>query len=220
MSKNKEQIDIRRLTKKNGLSYPNDKELIMLILGSGTKKMPVEYMSEEMLKVICAYNPEQWVEQFQIIEGVGLSKALSVAAALELGRRHNRNPQAVVDKPMDVVPFIKHYAMRPSEHFVCVTVNGAKEILNIRVLCIGAGNMAVLKPSEIFSEALKEHASGIILSHNHPGGCPEPSREDVSTTRSLCKAANILGLAVLDHIIITKNSYFSFLEHGLLPPNE
>lgn len=212
--------DLRQLTLRNGLSFPNDKELIMLILGSGTKQMPVEEMSDKILKVICACNPENWLEKLQSISGVGSSKALAIAAALELGRRHNRNPQAVVDKPQDVIPFIKHYAMQNSEHFVTVTVNGAKEILNIRVLSVGSRNMAVLKAGDIFSEALKEHASGIILSHNHPGGLAEPSDADLETTKHLCIAAEILGIPILDHIIITRNSYFSFLEHGLLPAGE
>jgi DNA repair protein RadC len=217
MNESKEQIDIRRLTLKNGLSWPNDKELIMLILGTGTRKMPVEYMAEKILDVICATNQEQWVNELQKIDGVGKSRALSIAAALELGKRHNRSPQAQVHNPKDVIPFIKHIAMQSAEHFVAITLNGAKEIMNIRVLCVGAGNMAVLKPSEIFSEALKEHASGIILSHNHPGGHAEPSGQDLATTEHLLRASELLGLALLDHIIITKNSYFSFLEHGLLP---
>lgn len=212
--------DLRQLTLRNGLSFPNDKELIMLILGSGTKQMPVDEMSDKILKVICAWNPENWLEKLQAISGVGASKALAIAAALELGRRHNRSPQAVVDKPQDVIPFIKHYAMQNSEHFVTVTVNGAKEILNIRVLSVGSRNMAVLKAGDIFSEALKEHASGIILSHNHPGGLAEPSDADLETTKHLCVAAEILGIPILDHIIITRNSYFSFLEHGLLPAGE
>lgn len=215
--KKKETIDIRRLTLKNGMSYPNDKELIMLILGSGTKNMPIEYMSEKILKALCSTNPDDWVEKLCEIEGVGKSKALAVAAALELGRRHNRNPQAVVNKPVDILPFIKHYAMQSAEHFVCVTVNGAKEILSIRVLCIGTGNMAVLKPCEIFCEAIKEHASGIVLCHNHPGGNPSPSDADIQTTDELFNASALLGITLLDHIIITKNSYFSFLEHAMLP---
>ena len=212
----KEPIDLRRMTLRNGLSYPNDKELLMLVLGSGTKKMPVEEMSEEILKVICSCNPENWLDRLQSIEGVGASKALAVLAAMEFGRRHNRSPQAVVNQPLDVIPFIKHYAMQRSEHFIMVTLNGAKEILNIRVLCIGSKNMAILRPAEIFAEAIKENASGIILSHNHPGGQAVPSEADIETTRQLSLAATLLGLPILDHIIITKNSYFSFLEHGLL----
>ena len=215
-----EENDLRQLTLRNGLSFPNDRELLMLILGSGTKKMHVEDMSEKILKVLCANNPENWLENLQRIPGVGLSKALCVMAALELGRRHNRNPQAVVDKPQDVIPFIKHYAMQSSEHFVTVTVNGAKEIMNIRVLSVGSKNMTVLKAGDIFADALKERASGLILTHNHPGGLAQPSEADMETTRHLCHAAEILGLPILDHIIVTRNSYFSFLEHGLLPVND
>ncbi len=179
--------------------------------------MPVESLADKIHQVLIRSNPEQWVEKLCAIQGVGPGKALAIAAAMELGRRLNRNPQAAVNRPVDVVPFLKHYAMETSEHFVCVTVNGAKEIISIRTLCVGAGNMAVLKPVEIFSEALQERASGIILCHNHPGGTPFPSTEDIKTTENLVKATSVLGLALLDHIIITRNSYYSFLENGMLP---
>lgn len=216
----KDDIDIRRLTLKKGLSWPNDRELIMLILGTGSRNMPVECMAERIIKVLCGYNPSQWVEKMCAIEGVGASKALAIAAAMELGRRYNRNPQAVVNTPKDVIPFIKHYSMQSAEHFVCVTINGAREIISIRVLCVGSGNKVLLKPSEIFSEALIEHASGIVLCHNHPGGKAEPSNEDIKTTAVLEEAASLLGLALVDHLIITRNSYFSFLENGLLKCTE
>lgn len=214
----KEKIDLRRLTFVNGLSYPNDQELIMLILGSGTKNMSIERISEKILKTISSTNPEKWVEKLCAIEGVGKSRALAIAAALELGRRHNRSPQAVVNSPGDIIPYVKQYSMQQSEHFVCITVNGAKEIISIRVLCIGNGNMAVLKPGEIFCEAVKERASGIVLCHNHPGGNCTPSKADIETTQTLIKAASLLGIALMDHIIITKNGYFSFLENDLIFP--
>ena len=213
-------IDIRSLVLKNGLSYPDDRELIMLILGTGTRQMPVEVMSDKILKTILHSNPDEWVEKICQIDGVGSSRALAVAAALELGRRHNRNPQAVVNKPIDVIPFIKHYAMQPSEHFVCITVNGGREIINIQVICVGAGNMAIIKPADIFSQPIKDRASGIILCHNHPGGHAEPSDQDIQTTNRLAKASQVLGLALLDHLIVTKNGYFSFLEHSMLPTGQ
>ena len=213
----KKTLNIRELTLKNGMMYPDDRELIMLILGAGTKNMPVEYMAKKILAVLVSYNPEFWVEKMCEIEGVGQSKALAVAAALELGRRHNRSPQARVNHPSDVIPFVKHYAMQPTEHFVCISVNGAHEIIAIRVICIGSGNMALLRPNEIFCDALKDRAAGIILCHNHPGGKAEPSNEDILTTEHLNEAAELLGLSLLDHIIVTKTSYFSFLEHKMLP---
>ena len=80
----------------------------------------------------------------------------------------------------------------------------------------GAGNMAVIHPSEIFAEAIKEHASAIVVSHNHPSGNPTPSSADIKTTHDLVQASQLLGIALLDHIILGKNCYFSFLEHDML----
>ena len=76
--------------------------------------------------------------------------------------------------------------------------------------------MAIIRPPEVFAEAIKEHASAIVLCHNHPGGNPNPSSKDIKTTLRLYQAAELLGISILDHIIITKTGYFSFLEHHLM----
>ena len=209
----KQKIEIRELTLEHGLSYPSDEELIMLILGHGTSKTPVEQLSVKALEVLMRSNYDNLIENLTEINGVGKTKALAIAAALELGRRQNRNPQGALSEPKDVIPYIQNYAIQPTEHFICVTLNGAREILSIRVICSGSGNMAVMRTSEVFAEAVKERASAVILSHNHPGGNPNPSDEDVETTKKLYAAAQILGIALLDHIIITRNAYYSFLEH-------
>lgn len=207
---------IRELTMLYGLTYPSTDELIMLILGSGSKTKPIETLAKEVQSVILASNTETLVQNLMSVKGMGQNKALCIAAALELGRRVTRQPQAIVSSPSDVIPYIQSYTMQPMEHFLCITMNGAREILSIRVVCVGSGNMAILRPAEIFAEAVKEHASAIILSHNHPSGNPEPSEPDIKTTYSLSKAAEVLGIALLDHIIIAKNGYYSFLEHNLL----
>ena len=212
----KEKPDIRELVLANGLSYPSDEELLMLILGSGTKSVPVETLSARVLKVINSTNPPDFVSELLKIDGIGTTKALTVAAALELGRRQNRTPEVRLKEPKDVVPYIQHYAMQQTEHCVCVSLNGSREIISIRVLSKGGGNRAILRPREIFSEPLKEHASAIVLCHNHPSGICLPSDADIETTLELYKVADMLGIVLLDHIIITKLAYFSFLEHGLL----
>lgn len=214
-NKNEQKPEIREMTLRHGLSYPSDEELIMLLLGHGTKKMPVENLSVKVLETLMRSNYENVVENLTKINGIGKTKALVIAAALELGRRQNRNPHAALEKPKDIIPFIQGYAIQPTEHFLCVTLNGAREILSIRVICTGSGNMAVMRMSEVFSEAVKERASAVIFSHNHPSGNPEPSNEDIETTKKLCFAASLLEIKVLDHIIVAKNSYFSFLEHRL-----
>jgi len=212
----KNDLQIRELTLEKGLSFPSDEELIMLILGSGIKNCPINKLSKKILSVILSCNYEDMIDNLKKVNGVGEKKALSIAASLELGRRLNRNPQGKMGEPGDIIPFIKNYSMQSQEHFLCISLNGAREILSIRVVCVGSGNMAVLRPSEIFNEAIKEHASAIIVSHNHPSGNENPSPDDIKTTHSLYEASKILGIALLDHIIITRNSYFSFLEHGLL----
>lgn len=207
--------EIRELTLSHGLSYPSDEELIMLILGHGTKKTPVEELSVQVLETVMSSNYENLIENLTKISGIGKTKALVIAAALELGRRQNRNPKTVLSHPREIVPYVQGYAILPTEHFLCVTLNGAREILSIRVICTGSGNMAVLRMAEVYAEAIKEHASAVVFCHNHPGGNPEPSDADIETTKKLCLAARILEIKVVDHIIITKNSYFSFLEHHL-----
>lgn len=88
--------------------------------------------------------------------------------------------------------------------------------MQIRVASVGTINRTLVHPREIFSEALVENAAAMIVCHNHPSGSCEPSREDVETTQTLIEASRIIGISLLDHIILDRDSYFSFLEHGLL----
>lgn len=210
-----QKIEIRELTLKHGLSYPSDEELIMLILGHGTRKTPVDNLSVKVLEVLMKSNYDNLIENLTKISGIGKTKALAIAAALELGRRQNRNPQGALSHPKDVIPFIQSYALLPTEHFLCITLNGAREILSIRVVCTGSGNMAIIRMGDVFAEAIKEHASAVVFCHNHPGGNPTPSDDDIKTTKKLYAAAQLLQIAFLDHIIIARNSYFSFLEHNM-----
>lgn len=188
----------------------------MLLLGHGSKDEPVEKVARNALFAIEDSNQENFVESLMKVKGIGSSKALLLAAALELGSRHCRSPQAKIKSPQDVIPYIQHYAIRSTEHFLTVTLNGAREILNIRVAAIGSGNMAILKTNDVFVEALKENASAVIFCHNHPSGSLEPSAADLNLTNRLRSASEILGIMVLDHIIISKNGYFSFMEHNLM----
>ena len=211
-----QKLEIRELTMQHGLSYPTDEELIMLILGSGTKNLPVRELAKEVMGKIMRSNGDNLVKNLMQINGMGRSKALIIAAALELGKRINRNPEGAMESPGDLIPYIKSYGIQKQEHFLCVSLNGAKEIISIRVVCTGSGNMAVVKPSDVFSEPLKEHAAAVVISHNHPSGLLLPSKEDILTTARLSQAASILGISLLDHIILTKNDYYSFLEHEIM----
>ena len=182
--------NIRELTLKHGISYPSDAELLMLILGSGTKDVSVDRLSKTVVRKLSETNCENLIQTLLSIKGMGESKALAVAAAIEFGRRKNCHNTAKIINPRDVVPFVRSYSVYQKEYFLTVT--------------------------EIFSEAIKENAAAIIVCHNHPSGNCTPSDEDIKTTSVLMEAADILGIALLDHVIFDKTSYFSFVENGLL----
>ena len=215
-SKSGKQPNIRELTLLNGISYPDDEELIMLILGKGTKNNPIESLAEKVTKTINSSNEEELIPNLKKINGMGESRTLIIAAALELGRRRRGILRSSINAPKDVIPFLQHYTLMPTEHFITVTVNGAKEILSTRVVSVGTINKALIHPREVFANAVSEYASGIICCHNHPCGQCYPSNADIDSTKILQKAAKILGIVFMDHIIITKEDYFSFLEHGML----
>ena len=208
--------NIRELTLQRGLSYPSDAELIMLLLGSGIKGISIQKMSEEIAAMLNVTENSLLLENLEKIKGVGKSRALAIAAAIELGRRKNCHLRAVIKQPPDIIPYIKHYSIEPKEHFVCISLNGAHEIIQIHVTSIGTQNKTLVHPREIFSTAAKENAAAIILFHNDPSGNCESSAEDIETTGVLCEGSKLLGITVLDHIIIAGDSYFSFAEHKLL----
>ena len=208
--------NIRELTLKHGSSYPSDAELLMLILGSGTKDVPVDSLSRTVVRKLSETNCENLMQTLLSIKGMGEGKALAVAAAIEFGRRRNCHNNAKIINPGDVIPFVRNYSMYPKEHFLTVTLNGGHEIIQIRVASVGTISKAIVHPREIFSEAIKENAAAMIVCHNHPSGNCTPSDEDIKTTSVLMEASDILGIALLDHVIFDKTKYFSFVEHGLL----
>ena len=121
-----------------------------------------------------------------------------------------------VHSPVDVIPFVRNYAISNKEHFLAITLNGSYEIIQIHVVSVGTLTRTLIHPREIFMEAILESASAMIVCHNHPSGDCSPSEEDLATTEVLLNASKILGIALLDHIIIACEDYFSFKEHGVL----
>ncbi|MDY5819619.1 MAG: DNA repair protein RadC, partial [Treponema sp.] len=159
---------------------------------------------------------EDSVKNLLRVKGVGQSKALAVAAALELGRRRNSHLRAPIKSPSDIVPFVKNYAVCEKEHFLLVTLNGGHEIIQIHVVTVGTLNRTLIHPREVFTLAMRDNAAAIIVSHNHPSGNCQPSEEDVAVTGILEKVSIIMGIELLDHVIVSRESYFSFLENKML----
>ena len=100
-----------------------------------------------------------------------------------------------------------------------VTLNGAHEVIRVKVLTIGLINRTVIHPREFFRQAIKDNSAAVIAIHNHPSGNLHPSEEDREITARLKDAGEILGVVLLDHIIVSKEGYYSFVEHGLMDPD-
>ena len=212
----KKKPDVREKALEHGFSFLFDEELIMLILGSGTKQLPVEEMAGRIEAVLDDCDFEETVENLLRVKGVGQGKALAVAAALELGRRRSNHLRAPIKSPYDIVPFLKNYAVSEKEHFLLVTLNGGHEIIQIHVISVGTLNRTLIHPREVFSVAMRDNAAAIIVSHNHPSGNCQPSEEDCAVTDLLEKVSVIMGIELLDHVIVSREAYFSFLENKML----
>jgi len=133
---------------------------------------------------------------------------------IEFARRRIKPEGTKIETPADLLPLVRHYAERKQEHFLCASINGANEIINIRVISIGLVDRTPVHPREVFADALTDRASGVIVAHNHPAGPLEPSAWDVEVTKQLKAAGEIVGVVLLDHIIFNRNGYFSFLDNG------
>lgn len=209
-------LDVRERTLEHGITFPYDEELIMLILGSGNKNMPVDVMALKILEVLDESDDDKVIENLLKLKGVGTGKALAIAAAIELGKRRSNHLKAPIRHPNDILPFVRNYAISEKEHFLVVTLNGGHEIINIHCVTVGTLNKTLVHPREVFNIAIKENAAAIIVCHNHPSGRCEPSDDDLETTQILIQSSYIIGIDILDHIIIDREKYYSFVEHELL----
>ncbi len=201
---------------RKGAASLSDQELLAVLLGKGTAGTDVMTLAGKVAKVIDEKGLTVQVEDLIKFDGVGSAKAGLILAALEFARRWIKPEGAKIETPADLLPHVRHFADRKQEHFLCASINGANEILNIRVVSIGLIDRTPVHPREVFADALSDRASAIIVAHNHPSGGLEPSASDVEVTKQLKSAGEIMGIALLDHIIFNRSGYFSFLEAGRL----
>ncbi len=216
MSDIPEQDRPREKLLRKGAAALSDQELLAVLLGKGTQAMDVMKLAGKLAKVIDEKGLAVSADDLRVFDGVGDAKATLVLAALEFARRRIKPEGVKIETPADLLPHVRHYADRKQEHFLCASINGANEILNIRVVSIGLIDRTPVHPREVFADALMDRASAIIVAHNHPSGSLEPSAADVEVTAQLKAAGVVLGITLLDHIIFNRNGYFSFLEAGRL----
>jgi DNA repair protein RadC len=197
----------------NGAKTLSDQELLAIILGKGTQKDDVLSLSKKIIKIIDGIGLDFQTKDIIEIDGIGKAKATSLCAAFEFVRRRIKPEGLKIKFPADILPLIQHYGDRKQEHFICVSINGANEVMTVRVVTIGLINKSHVHPREVFADVIAERASAVIVAHNHPNGELNPSKEDIQITKRLKEASDILGLNLLDHIIFNTKEYYSFAEN-------
>ena len=194
----------------------SDIELLAILLGSGVKGKNVFQVAQGILRKLDKDKGKVDLKSLISIEGVGLAKACQIVAAFEFARRRFFKDLLAVQRAKDVLPLILHIADKKQEHFLCISLNGANEVIGNRVVTVGLLNSSQVHPREVFADVISDRAASVILAHNHPSGVLKPSPDDIAITEQMVGAGKILGISVLDHIIITKKGYLSFKEKGLM----
>jgi len=192
-----------------------DHELLAVLIGKGSRRHDAITLAKKMIPVIDEKGAKLSIDDLAKFDGIGNAKAALILAAIEFSRRRIRPEGIRIETPADLVPHIRHYVDRKQEHFICASVNGANEIINIRVVSIGLVDRSHVHPREVFADPLIDRASAVILAHNHPVGALNPSEQDIETTQRLRQAGEIMGITVLDHIIFNGTGHFSFLESDI-----
>ncbi|WP_462318172.1 RadC family protein [Marinilabilia sp.] len=207
-----------------GIGTLSNAELLAILIGSGSQKLSAVDLSRKILHD--AHNNlnelgKATIESLQNgYHGVGEAKAITIVAALELGRR--RQLSSPVERPQikksEDVFALMHPVLAdlPHEEFWILILNQANKVINRFNTSKGGIAGTVIDVRLIMEKALYQHASSIILCHNHPSGNRKPSQADISITRKLSDAGKILDIQVLDHLIVAENHYFSFADEGMM----
>ncbi|MCS7249456.1 MAG: DNA repair protein RadC [candidate division WOR-3 bacterium] len=218
----------RELLIRKGEKFLSLAKLLAIILRTGRKGESAEDLAKKLLNHFGSLSAidNATINELSEIPGIGLAKACSLKAALELGKRlleEKAEGRKKLKSPQDVIDYVSEkigpYLFNSKKEFFSVIFLDIKnKVIDTLELSKGSNNASIVDIKEIISEAAKRLASSIILVHNHPSGETEPSKEDISLTKKIIQACSICGIKVLDHIIIGKDkeSYTSFLKLGII----
>ncbi|MEQ9466282.1 MAG: DNA repair protein RadC [Ekhidna sp.] len=206
-----------------GKAALSEAELIAILIGSGNTEQTAVELSQHILSQ-CGNNLSNLarlsVKDLQKFKGIGEAKAISIVAALELGRRRKESepPKRIrITSSNDAYEVIRGDLMDLNhEEFWLLLLKRNNEVIKKEMLSRGGVSGTVVDAKIIFKRALEETASGIILAHNHPSGNIKPSQEDINLTKRLREAGKSLDISILDHLIVTDSAFFSFADEGLL----
>lgn len=222
----KEMAEVERPREKllaSGVKELSNSELLALILCTGTKDLNAVELAGEIL-----HRGDNGIldlvditlEELLSIKGIGISKASKLLATIELGYRISETRFrrfGNMQSTKDIANFFcEKLRYSKQEAFYIVLLDTKRQMINYENISKGSLNASVVHPREVFNKAIRKSAAAIILVHNHPSGCPDPSKDDIEVTKRLIEAGKIVGISVLDHVIIGDRTYYSFKENSLI----
>lgn len=205
-----------------GSSALSNSELLAILLGSGTKTKSAIEVAKEVLDL--AENNLNKLGKLNLydymkVDGIGEARAITIAAALELGRRRQATEakRPVIQSSADIAHYLQaQLADTNHEVFLVAYLNRSNKIVHTEIISQGGITGTVADPRMILKKAIEHHAVSMVLCHNHPSGNLKPSKSDEQLTQKIKEAARLLDMTVLDHVIVSEEGYYSFADEGLL----
>ena len=212
----------RERLQKFGAEALSAQEILAVILGRGISGESVMVTAQRLLSQFGSLKgiAGASLEELAGVRGIGLAKAAQIRAVFELVSRledyHDSEKREVVKTPEDVVAQVRsRLKSKKKEYFLALLLDTRNQLIRVAEISVGSLDSSIVHPREVFKEAISASAASVIFAHNHPSGDPEASEDDISLTKRLAEAGEIMGIDVLDHVIIGDRKYLSLKREGM-----
>ena len=203
---------------KEGVEALSNQELLAILLRTGTRQASVFEIAQKVLSNLSSLTDlkKMTLQELQSLSGIGRVKAIELQAMIELGHRIHKHETLEMESILSSQKLAKKMQQelgnKKQEHLVALYLNTQNQIIHQQTIFIGSATRSIAEPREILHYAIKHMATSLILVHNHPSGAVAPSRNDDQVTKLVKEACDLMGIVLLDHLIVSHSSYFSYRE--------
>ena len=203
---------------KEGVEALSNQELLAILLRTGTRQASVFEIAQKVLNNLSSLTDlkKMTLQELQSLSGIGRVKAIELQAMIELGHRIHKHETLEMESILSSQKLAKKMQQelghKKQEHLVALYLNTQNQIIHQQTIFIGSATRSIAEPREILHYAIKHMATSLILVHNHPSGAVAPSRNDDHVTKLVKDACDLMGIVLLDHLIVSHFSYFSYRE--------
>jgi DNA repair protein RadC len=206
----------REKLRHKGAAALSDFELLEVVIGNGASGTNVGQIARRVQKVLQKGVQDLSYDALTSIPGISTANASKILAALELAKRHLIKDIEPLRTMPEILARLDGIRAKQQEYLIALSLDGGQRLIAQRTITIGTLNTLLAHPREVFADAIVDRAASVIVAHNHPSGQTQPTSDDITLTQQLAASGQLLGVTLRDHIVITKNDYFSFRQHHLL----